>query len=94
MHVTTGTAPLPTVPDEVKQIVGEFVLKSSQYQSVMEALSERMDMGLKKKTHPTASVKMFPSYVTKLPSGHGKNTPANTFDDNCIFLLKLSCIPK
>lgn len=36
----------------------------------MDILSENMDAGLKKTTHPSASVKMFPSYVTKLPTGN------------------------
>lgn len=45
------------------------MLPLEKYEEMSRRLNEDMERGLKKETHPTAIVKMFPSYVRDLPRG-------------------------
>ena len=49
----------------------EFQLSADDYIDVMESLEVEMNRGLDERTHPTAAVRMFPTYVCSLPTGQG-----------------------
>lgn len=42
-----------------------------QYDAISVELNEAMNKGLRKETHSTSSVKMYPTYVTQLPTRQG-----------------------
>jgi hexokinase len=42
-------------------------------QELMKRYLHEIDKGLKKKTHPTADIKCFITYVQDLPNGKGKH---------------------
>nr|CAH7713724.1 unnamed protein product [Callosobruchus chinensis] len=52
----------------------ELILDNDKLKKIMEVFLDNVERGLKKKTHSTATVKCFPTYVQDLPNGteHGK----------------------
>lgn len=60
--------------EKIESLVKGFKLPSATYRQVMMLWREEMKNGLKKRTNPTADIKMFPSFVRSLPDGteHGK----------------------
>ena len=47
----------------------QFCPSLDKYKQIMESMEHEMEAGLKRETHPTSTIKMYPSYVTQLPNG-------------------------
>lgn len=56
---------------KVMEIMKPFDLSVNQYNHFCDLMSQSMDKGLKVATHDKASIKMFPTYVSKIPDGTG-----------------------
>ncbi|KAA0198288.1 Phosphotransferase [Fasciolopsis buskii] len=54
---------------KVMEIMKPFDLSVNQYNHFCDLMSQSMDKGLKVATHDKASIKMFPTYVSKIPDG-------------------------
>ncbi|TPP62298.1 Phosphotransferase [Fasciola gigantica] len=54
---------------KVMEIMKPFELSVNQYNHFCDLMSETMDKGLKFATHQEASIKMYPTYVSKIPDG-------------------------
>lgn len=64
---------LDLLPDH-GELLQEHVFKAlcfsdAEYEKVLELLDENMNRGLSPDTHPTANIRMFPTYVRELPDG-------------------------
>ena len=57
------------LPERVNSILKPLSLSLDQMKDIGNRLNKEMDLGLSKKTHATASLKMFPTYVESLPDG-------------------------
>ncbi|VEN40540.1 unnamed protein product [Callosobruchus maculatus] len=62
------------VSNEIRDKCRELILDNDKLKKIMEVFLDNVERGLKKKTHSTATVKCFPTYVQDLPNGteHGK----------------------
>uniref|UniRef100_A0A4W3JPX8 hexokinase n=1 Tax=Callorhinchus milii TaxID=7868 RepID=A0A4W3JPX8_CALMI len=54
---------------QIDQLLAAFKLTNDQLLEVMRKLRVEMDRGLKKDTHASATVRMLPTYVKRIPSG-------------------------
>ncbi|KAG1950931.1 hexokinase HKDC1 [Pimephales promelas] len=54
---------------EIDDTLAAFALNSTQLQEVKKKMHVELERGLKKDSHPTASVKMLPTYVYRTPDG-------------------------
>lgn len=70
--VTAVAQRLASQRKEIDDTLATFALNSTQLQEVKEKMRVEMERGLKKDSHPTASVKMLPTYVYRTPDGTGK----------------------
>lgn len=57
---------------KIEAITRNLVLTNDQLEKVASLLLNEFNEGLGKQTHPSASVKMFPTYVRDVPNGRGK----------------------
>jgi len=55
--------------DQIEQLLNKFKLSKETLNKVMSLLLNEMFKGLDDKTHSTADIKMFPTYVRALPDG-------------------------
>lgn len=55
--------------DQIEQLLEKFKLSKDCLNKVMNLLLTEMYKGLNADTHPTADIKMFPTYVRSLPDG-------------------------
>lgn len=55
--------------DQIEQVLGKFKLSKDTLNKVMELMLDEMKKGLDPRTHATADIKMFPTYVRSLPDG-------------------------
>lgn len=62
----------PEVFQKVVDITHPFELSMEDYMDIKNALLAALRSGLKLKRREKSSVKMYPSYVTKMPTGEGK----------------------
>ncbi|XP_021340978.1 hexokinase type 2-like isoform X2 [Mizuhopecten yessoensis] len=53
----------------IENIVRPFILSDDDYKEIMQRMRQKFDEGLGKETNPTASVKMFTTYVRGVPDG-------------------------
>ncbi|VDK32514.1 unnamed protein product [Taenia asiatica] len=60
------------VYDEVQKILEPLNLKIEDYANIRDRIIDAMVRGLKLKTRESSSIKMFPSFVTRFPSGEEK----------------------
>ncbi|XP_048060710.1 hexokinase HKDC1 [Megalobrama amblycephala] len=67
--VTAVAQRLASQRKEIDDTLATFALNSTQLQKVKEKMRMEMERGLKKDSHPTASVKMLPTYVYRTPDG-------------------------
>ncbi|GAB1607890.1 hexokinase-2-like [Argonauta hians] len=69
---------MPSTPDQIaryekiESLVKGFKQPSAVYHKVMALWEEEMKKGLGKRSHASADIKMFPSYVRSLPDGTEK----------------------
>lgn len=61
------------VYDEVQKILEPLNLKIEDYANIRDRIIDAMVRGLKLKTRESSSIKMFPSFVTRFPSGEGSS---------------------
>ena len=64
----------PDVFQKVNEVMHPFELSMEDYMDIKNALLAALRSGLKLKRRDKSSVKMYPSYVTKMPTGEGKFT--------------------
>ncbi|KAM9477901.1 hexokinase HKDC1 [Clarias gariepinus] len=67
--VTAVAQRLASQRKEIDNTLADFKLSSTQLQQVKDKMRIELERGLRKDTHPTASVKMLPSYVYRTPDG-------------------------
>lgn len=70
--VTAVAQRLASQRKEIDDTLAAFALNSTQLQQVKKKMHVELERGLKKDSHPTASVKMLPTYVYRTPDGTGK----------------------
>ncbi len=58
---------------DVQDIMRQFELSIEDYLDIKNALIAALRSGLKLRRREKSSVKMYPSYVTKMPNGDGKS---------------------
>lgn len=61
----------PDVLSRVTEIMHPFELSMEDFMDIKNALLAALRSGLKIKRREKSSVKMYPSYVTKMPTGEG-----------------------
>uniref|UniRef100_A0A8D0L3T3 hexokinase n=1 Tax=Sphenodon punctatus TaxID=8508 RepID=A0A8D0L3T3_SPHPU len=57
---------------QINEILASFILTKENLIDVKNKMREELEYGLKKETHPTATVKMLPTYVCGTPDGTEK----------------------
>ncbi|XP_040832009.1 hexokinase HKDC1 [Ochotona curzoniae] len=57
---------------QIDEVLALFQLTHEQLRSVKDRMRAELEFGLKKKTHPLATVKMLPTYVCGMPDGTEK----------------------
>ncbi|XP_004583497.2 hexokinase HKDC1 isoform X1 [Ochotona princeps] len=57
---------------QIDEVLALFRLTHEQLRSVKDRMRAELEFGLKKKTHPLATVKMLPTYVCGMPDGTEK----------------------
>uniref|UniRef100_A0A8C1P9S3 hexokinase n=1 Tax=Cyprinus carpio TaxID=7962 RepID=A0A8C1P9S3_CYPCA len=67
--VTAVAQRLASQRKEIDDTLATFTLSTTQLQEVKAKMRVELERGLKKDTHPTASVKMLPTYVYRTPDG-------------------------
>ncbi|XP_026135189.1 putative hexokinase HKDC1 [Carassius auratus] len=67
--VTAVAQRLASQRKEVDDTLAAFTLSSTQLQEVKAKMRVELERGLRKDSHPTASVKMLPTYVYRTPDG-------------------------
>ncbi|KTG33263.1 hypothetical protein cypCar_00001558 [Cyprinus carpio] len=67
--VTAVAQRLASQRKEIDDTLATFALSPTQLQEVKAKMRVELERGLKKDTHPTASVKMLPTYVYRTPDG-------------------------
>uniref|UniRef100_UPI000054973C hexokinase HKDC1 n=1 Tax=Danio rerio TaxID=7955 RepID=UPI000054973C len=67
--VTAVAQRLASQRKEIDDTLAAFALTSTQLLEVKQKMHVELERGLKKETHPTASVKMLPTYVYRTPDG-------------------------
>lgn len=70
--VTAVAQRLASQRKEIDDTLATFALSPTQLQEVKAKMCVELERGLKKDSHPTASVKMLPTYVYRTPDGTGK----------------------
>ena len=55
---------------QIEDYCRDLVINNDHISKMEMRLRQAIDKGLNKDTHPTATVKCFPTYVRELPSGH------------------------
>lgn len=70
--VTAVAQRLASQRKEIDDTLAAFALNTTQLQEVKKKMHVELERGLKKDSHPTASVKMLPTYVYRTPDGTGK----------------------
>ncbi|KAH8870722.1 Hexokinase [Schistosoma japonicum] len=55
--------------EKVVEVLRPFDLSVVDYEEFCDKMDEAMRLGLQKSTNGKSSIKMFPSYVTKVPNG-------------------------
>ncbi len=70
--VTAVAQRLASQRKEIDDTLATFALSPTQLQEVKAKMRVELERGLKKDSHPTASVKMLPTYVYRTPDGTGK----------------------
>lgn len=63
----------PDIFQKVVEVIRPFELSMEDYMDIKNALLAALRSGLKLKRREKSSVKMYPSYVTKMPTGEGFN---------------------
>ncbi|KAK2896676.1 hypothetical protein QQF64_005792 [Cirrhinus molitorella] len=67
--VTAVAQRLASQRQEIDDTLAVFALSPTQLQEVKAKMRVELERGLKKDSHPTASVKMLPTYVYRTPNG-------------------------
>lgn len=57
------------------------------YQRIFDAMEKEMEAGLKRNTHETSTIKMYPSYVTQLPNGISFASPFSALRFELVYSL-------
>ena len=60
-----------TIYENASNILKPLNLGLEDYEVIRDKIVEAMRLGLNLKTRESSSIKMFPSFVTKLPTGRG-----------------------
>lgn len=59
---------------QIREACQDLILDDKTLREIMSRFLIEIEKGLKKKTHPTADVKCFVTYVQDLPNGKGETT--------------------
>lgn len=65
------------VYEEVQKILEPMNLRIEDYANIRDKIIDAMVRGLKLKTRESSSIKMFPSFVTRFPSGEGSSVASS-----------------
>ena len=57
--------------EEALTILKQIEISDDDLKEISLKMGEAMSQGLKKETHNQASIKMYPTYVQKVPTGSG-----------------------
>lgn len=87
--VTAVAQRLASQRKEIDDTLATFALSPTQLQEVKAKMRVELERGLKKDTHPTASVKMLPTYVYRTPDGTGKLPTYSNHVENSTFFVTL-----
>lgn len=87
--VTAVAQRLASQRKEIDDTLAIFALSPTQLQEVKAKMRVELERGLKKDTHPTASVKMLPTYVYRTPDGTGKLPTYSNHVENSKFFVTL-----
>lgn len=66
---------------QIREACQDLILDDKTLREIMSKFLHEIESGLKKKTHPTADVKCFVTYVQDLPNGKGEIINGTTNDD-------------
>lgn len=71
---------------QIDEVMKEFQVSEENYVTMMGSLEAEMERGLHRDSHASASVRMFPTYVSSLPTGTGMTSlPLRHYDINVRF---------
>jgi hexokinase len=57
---------------QIREACQELILDDKRIKEIQKRFLHEIELGLKKKSHPTADIKCFVTYVQDLPNGKGK----------------------
>ncbi len=70
-------------PKQIDELMNGFRLQDETYEVIMRLLEEEMNKGLRKQSHNTSTVRMYPTYVRSLPDGTGTHVISIWFSLQC-----------
>ena len=62
------------VQQQIDEVMKDFRLQDETYVEIMKLLDAEMGRGLGKQTHNDSTVRMFPTYVRRVPNGQGQTS--------------------
>lgn len=72
--VTAVACRLLSQRKQINEVLSLFKITKENLIGVKNRMRAELEYGLKKETHPVATVKMLPTFVYGTPDGTGKNT--------------------